>query len=72
MLLADLFRRPHYTSDATRLIDELKRSHLALDAQQQQGRARLWDKDIDRDLLAEFQAASVAQKPYVYQTDPDA
>jgi len=26
----------------------------------------LWDKSIDRDSQADFQAARVAQKPYVY------
>ncbi|MDR2153609.1 MAG: DUF3460 family protein [Burkholderiaceae bacterium] len=71
MPLADLFRRPHYASDATRFLDELRRSHPALDEQQQQGRARLWDRDIDRGLQAEFSAACVAQRPYVYQTAAD-
>ena len=35
---------------------------------QRQGRALLWDKQVDREVQAEFKAARVAQKPYVYQT----
>jgi hypothetical protein len=70
MSLARLFQRPHYRSDAMQFIDELKRTHPDLDEQQRQGRALLWDKNVDRDLQAGFRAARVAQKPYVYQTAP--
>lgn len=70
MSLANFFRRPHYTSDATAFIDQLKRARPELDAQQREGRALLWDKQIDRDLQADFRAGRVAQKPYVYQTSP--
>jgi hypothetical protein len=71
MSLARIFQRPHYRSDATQFIDQLKRTRPELDAQQQQGRARLWDKDIDRSLQADFGAAQVAQQAYVYQTAVD-
>ena len=36
--------------------------------EQRDGRALLWDKQIDRQVQAEFKAAFVAQQPYVYQT----
>lgn len=63
-----LFRRPDYESDITQFIKQLKTSQPELEAQQRQGRALLWDKAIDRQAQAQFNAARVAQKPYVYQT----
>ncbi len=62
------FRRPDYQSDATQFIQQLKAQKPELEAQQRQGRALLWDKQVDRDTQAQFKAARVAQKPYVYQT----
>ena len=64
-----LFRRADYESDTTRFIKQLKAQKPELEAQQRQGRALLWDKQVDREAQAEFKAARVAQKPYVYQTD---
>ena len=63
-----LFRRPNYESDATQFIQQLKAKQPELAAQQRQGRALLWDKQVDREAQAEFKAGRVAQKPYVYQT----
>lgn len=63
-----LFRRPHYESEATQFIQQLKAQRPELDAQQRQGRALLWDKAVDREAQKGFKAARVAQKPYVYQT----
>ena len=37
-----------------------------LDAQQQAGRALLWDKNVDRTLWDDYRAGRVAQKSYVY------
>lgn len=62
------FARPHYASDATQFIDQLKNTQPQLEAEQRQGRALLWDKQVDRENQAQFKAARVAQKPYVYQT----
>ncbi len=62
------FRRPDYVSDATQFIEQLKREHPQLEAEQRQGRALLWDKSISRDDQKDFKDARVAQKPYVYQT----
>ena len=63
-----LFRRPDYQSDTTQFIQQLKAQRPELEVQQRQGRALLWDKQVDREVQAEFQAARVPQKPYVYQT----
>jgi hypothetical protein len=66
----NLFARPHYVSDATQFIDGLKVAQPALEAAQRQGRALLWDRPVDRDFNAQAEAMRVAQKPYVYQTEP--
>ena len=63
-----IFRRPDYQSDATQFIDQLKAAKPALEAQQRAGRELLWDKQVDRSAWADFRAARVPQKPYVYQT----
>ena len=65
----NIFRRPDYRSDATQFIDQLKADKPALEAEQRQGRALLWDKVVDRLAWAGFRSARVAQKPYVYQTE---
>ena len=70
MSLARIFQRPHYRSEVTQFLDDLKQSRPELDLQQRQGRALLWDKQIDRELQAEFKAGRVKQAPYVYQTAP--
>lgn len=62
-----IFNRPHYTSEATQFIDELKRKKPSLEAEQRAGRALLWDKALDRSQLDEYGQARVAQQPYVYQ-----
>ena len=63
-----IFQRPNYQSETTQFLQQLKQQKPQLQAQQVQGRALLWDKQVDRDVWAEYQAARVAQKPYVYQT----
>ncbi len=65
-----IFARPHYDSEVTQFLDKLKADRPELEAQQREGRALLWDKDIDREAQAQAQAARVPQKPYVYQTEP--
>lgn len=67
----NIFGRPHYTSDATQFIDQLKASRPELEQGQREGRALLWDQAVDRDQQAQAQAARVPQQPYVYQTKPD-
>jgi hypothetical protein len=63
-----IFRRPDYQSDTTQFINQLKNQHPELDAQQQEGRALLWDKHLSRAEQQAFKDGRVAQKPYVYQT----
>lgn len=65
----NIFYRPHYNSDATLFINELRKNDPALQAKQREGRDLLWDKEIDRTASTGFRAAKVAQKPYVYQTN---
>ena len=62
------FRRPDYQSDTTQFIDQLKAAKPTLEAEQRAGRALLWDKNIDRNLQADYLDGTVAQTPYVYQT----
>lgn len=66
-----IFSRPHYTSDTTQFIDQLKAEHPELEAGQRQGRALLWDQQVDREFQRQAEAARVPQGAYVYQTQPD-
>ena len=61
-----LFARPEYVSETQAFIQQLKALKPTLEAEQRAGRALLWDKTIDRQNQAEFKAARVPQKPYVY------
>ena len=61
-----LFWKP-YKSDVTTFIEELKAAKPTLEDEQRAGRALLWDKPIDREAQAEWRAARVPQKPYVYR-----
>jgi Protein of unknown function (DUF3460) len=62
-----LFWKP-YKSDVTSFLDQLKAARPTLEQEQLAGRALLWDKPVDRDAQADYQAARVPQQPYVYQT----
>ena len=64
-----IFRRPHYTSEITNFIEEMKQKKPTLEAEQRAGRALLWDRPIDREAQADYGDASVPQKGYVYQTE---
>lgn len=66
-----IFARPHYTSEATQFLDQLKATHPELEQGQQKGRALLWDQQIDRDFQTQAEASKVAQRAYVYQTGSD-
>ncbi len=63
-----LFRHPDYQSETTQFINQLKKAKPELEAEQRQGRELLWDKNVDRQAWDGYNAARVAQKPYVYQT----
>ena len=63
-----IFARPHYTSEITNFIDQMKEKKPTLEAEQRAGRALLWDKHLDRGLLEEYSEAKVPMQSYVYQT----
>jgi hypothetical protein len=63
-----IFARPHYASEATQFIEQMRKSKPTLEAEQRAGRALLWDKAINRDEQTDIDAGTVAQQPYVYQT----
>ncbi|NBX61635.1 MAG: DUF3460 family protein [Betaproteobacteria bacterium] len=63
-----LFSRPPYISETTDFLQQLKAQKPALEAEQRRGRALWWDKHPNRQEQNEFNAARVAQKPYVYLT----
>jgi hypothetical protein len=65
----NIFRRPDYQSEVTQFIDQLKTAKPSLEAEQRQGRALLWDKNVDRAAVKAYGEARVEQKPYVYQTN---
>ena len=65
-----LFARPHYESDTTLFIKDLRQQDPQLEARQRAGRALLWDQKINLQQKADADAADVPQKPYVYQTNP--
>ncbi len=67
-----IFARPHYTSDATNFLNQLKANKPELEQAQRRGRSLLWDKRIDREFQANADAAEVPQQAYVYQTQPTA
>lgn len=65
----NIFSRPHYTSEVTDFLNQMKKDKPQLEAQQLAGRALLWDKAVNYEAQAEAEQAQVAQKPYVYQSD---
>ena len=65
----NIFRRADYKSEATQFIDQLKVAKPALEVEQRQGRALLWDKAVDRAAWKDYRTGQVAQQPYVYQTE---
>jgi hypothetical protein len=64
----NIFRRPDYKSEVTQFITQLKAEKPALESDQREGRALLWDKAIDRSAVKAYGEARVPLKPYVYQT----
>jgi hypothetical protein len=58
-----------YESDLTRFIRELKNKQPDLERKQREGRALLWDQELDAEQLRRWQDSKVPQQPYVYQTD---
>jgi len=61
--LQRIFRRPDYRSDVTQFIEQMKEQKPDLEAQQRLGRSIWWDKNLDREAIAEWKEARVPQKP---------
>lgn len=66
-----LFWKP-YKSDVTQFIEQLKAERPALEDEQRRGRGLLWDKPQDLQAQADWRAARVPQRAYVYQNEPTA
>ena len=58
----------HYESDVTKFLREMHEKKPALDDEQRDGRAIYWDKQLDADELARWNASGVPMQGYVYQT----
>ncbi len=62
-------KKSGYVSEFTRFITDLKQQNPRLEAEQQAGRARLWDKEkVDLEEMRRVQESRVKQKAYVYQS----
>lgn len=59
----------NYESDITRFLKSYKSAHPDVEKRQREGRARLWDKPQDPELIDGFKQSRVPQRPYVYQSD---
>jgi len=66
MSISNFFNRPHYTSDLTDFIEQMREKDPKLYEKQRYGRDLLWDRYIDPELHAQFRAGKVPQKDYVY------
>ena len=63
-------KQASYVSEVTRFITELKQARPTLEAEQQAGRARLWDKQqLDLEEMRRTQESRIRQKAYVYQSE---
>jgi hypothetical protein len=62
-----LFWKP-YKSDITKFLEDLKARKPDLEEEQRAGRALLWDRSIDPEWQAEFEAGKLRQAAYVYHT----
>lgn len=59
-----------YQSEFTQFLDELKSEKPHLEADQQAGRALLWDKEpLSTEDLRRAQVAKLKQRAYVYSND---
>jgi len=59
----------NYESDITRFLKDFKKTHPEAEKRQREGRARLWDRPQDAELLDGFRQSRLPQRPYVYQND---
>ena len=59
----------NYESEFTLFLKGYKKDNPDVEKRQREGRARLWDKTQDPELIDGFKQARVPQRPYVYQND---
>jgi hypothetical protein len=59
----------NYESEITQFLHKLREQRPALEAEQREGRGRLWDKTLNPELEDGFRDSQVKQRPYVYQTE---
>ncbi|PHV11035.1 DUF3460 domain-containing protein [Chitinimonas sp. BJB300] len=64
-----MFKDTTYVSETTQFLREFLDKNPEVAKGQIEGRALLWDKQIDRGLQKETEAGSVQQKAYVYQPE---
>ncbi|MDN3576435.1 DUF3460 family protein [Chitinimonas viridis] len=64
-----LFKDTTYVSETTQFLREFLDKNPEVAKGQVEGRALLWDKQVDRGFQAEAEAGRVNQKAYVYQPD---
>ena len=66
----NLFKKKSgYVSEFTEFLTDLKSRNPGMEAQQREGRARLWDKEpINLDNMRRTQESRVKQQAYVYQS----
>ena len=67
--MALLFKDTTYVSETTQFLRDFLDKNPEVAKGQVEGRALLWDRQIDHGLQKEAEAARVKQKPYVYQPD---
>ena len=63
-----IFHRAHYTSEITTFIEDLKAKKPTLEAEQREGRAIWWDKNLNSADEADLGESRIGQQPYVYAT----
>lgn len=57
-----------YTSEASQFLASLSQQDPNLEQRQSEARARMWDKQVDAEQWAQWQAEEIPQNAYVYAT----
>ncbi|QDQ29376.1 DUF3460 family protein [Chitinimonas arctica] len=64
-----MFKDTTYVSETTQFLRDFLEKNPDVAKGQIEGRALLWDKQVDRSFETAAEAASVKQKAYVYQPE---
>jgi hypothetical protein len=67
--MALLFKDTTYVSETTQFLRDFLDKHPDVAKGQVEGRALLWDKQVDREFQRAAIESRVATKPYAYQPD---